>query len=123
MEIRHGRMSREEGIDMVRRYDANEPATLDGYCDFLDITKQHFYDLVEPMRDAQIWERKNGAWEAKDSVVRHVIGAREERARVEQSNDRTLAPQNRHLYYNPANPPRPTGQPALDQRPLRFKTL
>ena len=123
MEIRHGRMTREEGIDMVRRYDANEPSTLDGYCDFLGITKQYFYDLVEPMRDPQIWEKPNGRWVAKDSVVKHTIGEREERARVAQSNDRTLATQNRHLYYNPANPPLPTGNPVLDHRPLRFKTL
>lgn len=123
MEIRHGRMTREEGIDMVRRYDANEPSTLDGYCDFLGITKQYFYDLVEPMRDPQIWEKKNGTWVAKDSVINHAAGEREERARVKQSNDRTLAPENRHLYYNPANPPQPTGNPVLDQRPLRFKTL
>ena len=123
MEIRHGRMTREEGIDMVRRYDANEPTTLDGYCEFLGITKQRFYDLVEPMRDPQVWEKKDGAWVATDSVVKQPIGERQERARVAQSNDRTLAPQNHHLYYNPANPPRPTGNPALDQRPLRFKTL
>jgi len=123
MEIRHGRMTREQGIDIVRRYDANEPTTLDGYCEFLGISKQRFYDLVEPMRDPQIWQKKNGAWAATDSVVKQPIGAREERARVAQSNDRTLAPQNHHLYYNPANPPQPTGNPALDHRPLRFKTL
>ena len=123
MEIRHGRMTREEGIDMVARYDANEPMTLEGYCDFLGISKQGFYDLVAPMRDPQIWEKPNGQWRAKDSVTRQVIGAREERARVSQSNDRTLAPENRHLYYNPALPPLPTGNPPLDERPLRFKTL
>ncbi len=123
MEIRHGRMTREEGIDMVARYDANEPSTLEGYCDFLGITKQHFYDLVEPMRDPQIWKKPNGHWVAKDSVVNHPIGEREERARVTQSNDRTLAAENRHLYYNPANPPLPSGNPVLDQRPLQFKTL
>lgn len=123
MEIRHGRMTREEGIDMVARYDANEPMTLESYCDFLGISKQGFYDLVAPMRDPQIWEKPNGQWRTKDSVTRHPIGAREERARVSQSNDRTLAPQNRHLYYNPARPPLPRGNTLLDERPLRFKTL
>ncbi|WP_299615478.1 N-acetyl sugar amidotransferase [Pelagibius sp.] len=123
MEIRHGRMTREEGIDMVARYDANEPMTLEGYCEFLGISKQGFYDLVAPMRDPQIWEKPNGHWTAKDSVIRQPIGAREERARVSQSNDRTLAPENRHLYYNPALPPLPRGNPLLDERPLRFKTL
>ena len=123
MEIRHGRMTREEGIEMVRSYDANEPSTLEGYCDFLGITKQYFYDLVAPMRDPQIWEKPNGAWRVKDSIVNRPIGEREERARVTQSNDRTLAPENRHLYFNPATPPAPSGNPVLDDRPLRFKTL
>src|SRR3546814_10038090 len=72
------------------RYDANEPTTLDAYCDFLGITKRYFYDLVEPMRDPQIWEKSNGAWVARDSVVRHAIGEREERARVEPANDRKI---------------------------------
>ncbi|HET8704986.1 MAG TPA: N-acetyl sugar amidotransferase, partial [Pseudomonadales bacterium] len=35
MEIRHGRMTREEGIEMVKYYDAREPSTLDMYCEFL----------------------------------------------------------------------------------------
>src|SRR3546814_21116742 len=83
---------------MVRRYDANEPTTLDAYCDFLGITKRYFYDLVEPMRDPPIWEKSNGAWVAKDSVVRHAIGEREERARVEPANDRPLAPPKRPPY-------------------------
>jgi N-acetyl sugar amidotransferase len=123
MEIRHGRMTREEGIDMVRRYDANEPSTLETYCDFLGMKKQDFYDLVEPMRDAQIWEKPNGHWVAKDSVIHHAIGEREERHRVEQSNDRTLAPENRRLYYNPANPPLPSGDPRLDEPSLMFKVM
>jgi len=42
MEIRHGRMSREEGMEMVRQYDANEPSSLGYYCDFLGISKDRF---------------------------------------------------------------------------------
>jgi hypothetical protein len=124
MEIRHGRMTREEGIEMVKRYDAREPSSLDCYCDFLGITKRKFYELVVPMRDSAIWG-PGGTLDARplDSVDRHAIGEPEERARPKASPDRALAPQNRHLYYNPALPPLPSGDPALDQRPAAFKVL
>ena len=63
MEIRHGRMSREEGMEMVRQYDANEPSSLDYYCDFLGISKGRFYALVDNQRDPRIWRRgAGGTW-------------------------------------------------------------
>ena len=46
MEIRHGRMSREEGIEMVAHYDHREPRSLEVYCEFLKIKKECFYELV-----------------------------------------------------------------------------
>jgi N-acetyl sugar amidotransferase len=123
MEIRHGRMTREEGVEMVRRYDAQEPSTLAMYCEFLGMTVEDFYALVEPMRDPRIWENRNGEWRPKDSVVDHLPGEREERARVAPSNDRTFAPANRQLYYDPANPPLPSGEAARDVKAARFKVL
>jgi N-acetyl sugar amidotransferase len=123
MEIRHGRMSREEGIEMVKRYDAREPSSLSYYCAFLGITVGQFYGLVEPMRDPQIWEKDGAGWKPKDSVDRHAIGPREDAARVTPSNDRTLDEKNRHLYFNSGHPPKPTGEPALDEKPMKFKVL
>lgn len=124
MEIRHGRMTREEGIDMVRRYDANEPSTLPMYCDFLGITVEEFYKFVEPMRDDSVWEKRDdGSWRVRDSVTAHEVTAQEEAARIEQANVRTFSEQNRHLYYNPANPPIRIGDPAVDEPPPCFRTL
>lgn len=123
MEIRHGRMTREEGIEMVRRYDAREPVSLPFYCEFLGLSIEDFYGLVEPMRDTSIWEKANGSWHPKDSVDRHRITQREEAARVDQVADRTLAPGNRALYFNPKNPPPKSGDPALDGPSLMFKVI
>jgi hypothetical protein len=124
MEIRHGRMTREEGMAMVKHYDAREPSTLQTYCDFLGITKQQFYEWVEPMRDANLW-RKNagGEWQPQDAVYQHEIGESEERARIIPSKERTLEDANRRLYYNPANPPEKTGDQALDQPSPTFKVV
>jgi N-acetyl sugar amidotransferase len=123
MEIRHGRMTREEGIEMVRRYDPTEPASLKYYCEFMGISVSQFYALVEPMRDPSIWEKANGGWLAKDSVDRHAITQREQAARVDQVEDRTLAPGNRTLYFNPKDPPPPTGESALDTPSPTFRVI
>jgi len=124
MEIRHGRMTREEGMEMVRRYDANEPSTLQTYCDFMEITRDQFYNLVENLRDPSIWGKNSlGRWESLDAVFRHPVTELEEKQRVKQVDDRALAGKNRHLYYNPANPPLPTGNPALDIQSRKFKIL
>ena len=124
MEIRHGRMTREEGIEMVRRYDAREPLSLSTYCDFLGITVDEFYEIVGPMRDPQIWQRlPDGRWQPNDSVDRHPLSEREEKVRVPQSNDRTFAKENRHLFFNPDDPPQPIGNPAFDAPTRSFVPL
>lgn len=124
MEVRHGRMTREEGLAMVQRYDAKMPTSLEGYCDFLGLKGEDFCRLVEPMRDRLIWENVgSGEWTAKDAVWRHPVGDDEESQRVKQVADRTFGENNRHLYYNPANPPLPFGNPALDEKPDFFKVL
>jgi N-acetyl sugar amidotransferase len=123
MEIRHGRMTREEGIDMVRRYDHVEPRPLKTYCDFMGITLDDFYKWVEPMRDASIWENTGGTWKVRDSVVNHPVDESHEKARPPLSNDRTLSEANRRLYYNPDNPPAKTGDPRLDEPSLMFKVM
>ena len=124
MEIRHGRMTREEGTEMVRCYDAREPSTLPLYCDFLGITVDEFYRIVDPMRDAAIWEKgPDDAWHAKGSVDCHPMGPREEAARMRLGNDCTFAEHNRRLYYSSEYPPEMTGDPALDQPAPGFKIL
>lgn len=124
MEIRHGRMTREEGIEMVRQYDAAEPSSLDYYCDFLGIDKARFHSLVDRQRDPRVWTRDaDGVWAPNDAVWRHAIGPEEERVRVAQVADRALAPENHNLYFNPAHPPEPKGDPRLDQPSIAFKPL
>jgi N-acetyl sugar amidotransferase len=123
MEIRHGRMTREEGFEAVRHYDAREPSSLEYYCEFLSITRGQFYDLVENMRDAKIWRKSGTEWQATDAVWKHEIGKAENEHRPKPSDDRTFADANRHLYFNPRKPPSKTGDPAVDVKPKRFKVL
>ena len=124
MEIRHGRMTREEGIMMVNRYDAIEPSTLELYCDFLDIKIRDFYNFIEPMRELNIWEKHaDGSWSTNDSISQHEIGEREEHARIKLTDDLTFSEKNQHLFFNPDNPPKPSGDEAFDVHPSKFVIL
>ena len=78
------------------------------------------------MRDERIWKKdKSGEWQPQDAVFKHENGEAEERERVAQApeSERTLSKENRRMYYNSANPPEMTGEPALDQPSAAFKVL
>jgi N-acetyl sugar amidotransferase len=106
MEIRYGRMTRAEGIEMVRRYDHVRPRSLDGYLEFIGMSDADFDDAVEPMRDPTIWRREaGGPWRVTDSVVNHPNDPGVDEARVVQSEDRTFSARNRRLYYSDAPQP------------------
>ena len=116
MEIRHGRMTRKEGIDMVKLYDSNEPTSLKYYLKYLGISREEFYEMVEPMRDLDIWVKKDGEWFMKDSISNHLSNEFTLKAEVEQKEDRTFSEKNRHLYFNPNNPPEKIGDRRLDEK-------
>jgi len=96
MEIRHGRITREEGIELVRKYDHITPNTLATYLNFMEITADQFYEWIEPMRDRDIWEKdESGNWIPNDSVANHVNDPGVETARVP-----LVAPENRTFGKN-----------------------
>ncbi len=82
-EIRHGRMTREEGISMVAKYDHVRPKDLDIYLRFIGMTEKEFLDSIEHLRDRRIWEKtEDGSWKIKDSVSNHVHDHNVEKARL-----------------------------------------
>lgn len=71
-EIRLKRLTREEGIDLVARYENVIPDDLSKLTQWLDISAADFYLQVNRHRDPRIWERRiNGDWELRDSVSNH----------------------------------------------------
>ena len=73
MEIRHGRMTREQGIELVGQFSHIRPSDLDIFLRKAEMTEEEFLSVVEDQRDLAIWEKDNeGQWRTKDSVVNHV---------------------------------------------------
>ncbi len=73
MDIRHGRMTREEAIEKVRKHDPVRPSDLDIWLKFVDMTEEEFLGHIEHLRDPLIWEKNaDGAWQVKDSIVNHI---------------------------------------------------
>lgn len=72
-EIRHGRMTREEGIDLVTKHDPQRPRDLDVLLEFLGMTEQEFEAEIDHLRDESIWGRDptTGKWKVKDAIAEH----------------------------------------------------
>jgi len=64
-EIRNGRMTRAEAIELVRKYDTQELSDhfVNDFCKFLGYTKEQFYEIIEKSRNKDIWKKdKKGKW-------------------------------------------------------------
>jgi N-acetyl sugar amidotransferase len=71
-EIRLKRLTREEGIDLVRRYRDVPAQDLSLFLDWLDMEKSEFMSHIDRHRDPRIWERNaTGDWQLSDSVLNH----------------------------------------------------
>jgi N-acetyl sugar amidotransferase len=71
-DIRFGRMTREEGIKMVEKYDAQRPPDLDLFLDFVGMTEEEFIKSIDHLRDPRAWKKdKNGKWVLRDHVRNH----------------------------------------------------
>lgn len=70
-EIRLKRMTREQGIAMVRRYQDVEPADLPLFLEWIGMGREEFWGHVDRFRDPRAWERTDSGWRQRDSVVNH----------------------------------------------------
>jgi N-acetyl sugar amidotransferase len=87
-EIRFGRMSREEGIDLVKQYDAKKPKDLGLFLDWLGISEKDFYSSIDPHRDPRIWNKDaSGKWSLLDSVANHVSDKAVDSGRLKKTEE------------------------------------
>lgn len=68
-EIRDGKITREEGISLVKRYDHEFPNKYyDAFLDYCDITDQKVHEVLDSWRSDHLWEKIDGKWKLKHAV-------------------------------------------------------
>jgi len=68
-EVRDGHISREEAVALVKRYDGEFPGKRFGeFLEYLDISEENFWNIVDSFRPPHLWKKVNGQWKLKHQV-------------------------------------------------------
>jgi len=68
-EIRDGHITREEGVALMNRYEGEFPQKyFIEFLEYLDITENHFWDVVDSWRAEHLWHKVGGLWTLKHQV-------------------------------------------------------
>lgn len=70
LEIRNGRLSRTRAVEILRENGEQRPVEdIELLCDFLRISPDDFYGLIEKFRNQKIWRRENGTWKIPNFII------------------------------------------------------
>jgi N-acetyl sugar amidotransferase len=68
-EIRNGKITREEGVALVKRYDAEFPQKyFKEILEYIDSTEERFWNIINNARSPHLWTRDNGEWKLLHQV-------------------------------------------------------
>ena len=71
LEIRHGRMTRDEAIEIIKdRRDEVPREAIQQFCDYVGITVEGFYAIAEMYRNQGIWKRIDGEWQLPGFLIK-----------------------------------------------------
>lgn len=63
--IQNNQMTREEGLELVRKYDAEPPEYLEENLEYLKLTREEFTEIVDKHRNPEIWKKEGGEWKLR----------------------------------------------------------
>tara|TARA_A100001388_G_scaffold272550_1_gene253027 strand:+ start:85 stop:1248 length:1164 start_codon:yes stop_codon:yes gene_type:complete len=69
-EIRDGKIDREEGIALIKRYDSEFPKKyFDFFLEYCNLSENEFNKIVDSWRSSHLWEKhSNGTWFLKNPI-------------------------------------------------------
>ena len=68
-EVRNGKITREEGVALVHRYDHEFPAKyFKEIIEYLGVTEEKFWEVINNARSPHLWEKVNGVWKLRHQV-------------------------------------------------------
>ena len=69
-DIRLGRMSRKEGIKMVKKYDHVISDDVYYWLKYVNMSENFFWNHCNTLRDKRVWKRLRGKW-VKENIWTH----------------------------------------------------
>lgn len=70
-EVRNGKITREEAVNLVSKFDGEFPEKyFEEFCEYIDISKKEFYDIVDSFRSPHLWYKKDGQWRLRYTVAK-----------------------------------------------------
>jgi N-acetyl sugar amidotransferase len=71
-EIRNGKITREEGVALVQRYDAEFPKKyFKEFLEYIDTTEEDFWKSVDKYRSPHLWGKdENGEWKMRHNIFK-----------------------------------------------------
>ena len=68
-EVRNKKITRDEAIILVDKFDGEFPTKyLEEFCDYIKISTQEFYEIVDGFRSPHIWKGHQGQWYLRHTV-------------------------------------------------------
>lgn len=68
-EIRNGKITREEGVQLVKRYDQEFPKRyFKEFLEYISLTEEEFHATVDRFRSPHLWTKASGEWELRHAV-------------------------------------------------------
>jgi N-acetyl sugar amidotransferase len=69
-EIRDAHITREEGIALMKRYEGEFPQKyFREFLEYLDITEEHFWEVVDSWRAPNLWKKVNEKWDLINPII------------------------------------------------------
>ena len=68
-EIRNNKITREEGVQLVRKFDQEFPNKyFKDFLEYISISESEFHDILDQFRSPHLWEKIDGEWVLKHAV-------------------------------------------------------
>jgi N-acetyl sugar amidotransferase len=70
-EIRDGHITREEGVELVRKFDGEFPIKyFKTFLEYCNLTEREFHEIIDSWRNKNLWTKVDGEWILKYAVYK-----------------------------------------------------
>lgn len=70
-EVRNGKITRDEAVYLVKKFDGEFPEKyLDEFVNYIGISRNKFYEIVDSFRSPHLWIKKDGKWMLRHTAAK-----------------------------------------------------